>query len=355
MISFLVAFTALFSGFELTSAYSSEVLEEAQLSNNKHLIVLASPQYNDTYYADVIDDIFDFHIAYANQIEGRDKILILTDDAMYPRYVEALGDDRVMIAPMDDIWMRDFSLSNAANPVMFRYTAAGQGGGPKGQRDADDVQETLATIMEQAGLTFRESDLLNDGGNFVDDYAGRVVISRKFLNDNGLNETEARTAIKMLTGASHVAFIDADEQGGLEHADGVVAFVDDNTLVINSYPDDPAYRKALIADLRFGIPDVVIHEIVTPYDGQEIYDERFGSACGLYTNMLVTQNYIYFPQFGIPEDAEALVQIRKWTTKEVVPVHSEQVCFMGGGVRCMSWQIHGKNAARLLSLNETPQ
>ncbi len=72
-----------------------------------------------------------------------------------------------------------------------------------------------------------------------------------------------------------------------------------NTLVINSYPEDPDYAKQLKADLKRGIPNVKIREIITPYDGSEIYDEKFGSACGLYTNMLVTPERIYFPQLGL--------------------------------------------------------
>jgi hypothetical protein len=32
--------------------------------------------------------------------------------------------------------------------------------------------------------------------------------------------------------------------------------------------------------------------------------------------------------------------------KEVIPVRSEQVCNMGGGVRCVSWQLRGENAAK---------
>ena len=92
---------------------------------------------------------------------------------------------------------------------------------------------------------------------------------------------------------------------------------------------------------------MTIHEIITPYDGSKIYDKKFGSACGLYTNMLVTPERIYFPQFGIAEDAQALAQISHWTTREIIPVLSNQVCHMGGGVRCMSWQLRGKNAQTL--------
>ncbi|MEE9379839.1 MAG: agmatine deiminase family protein, partial [Hyphomonadaceae bacterium] len=270
-------------------------------------------------------------------------------------YAAVLGVDHILTLPQADIWMRDFGLANPAAPLMFRYTAAGQGGGRMGQSEADYVQETLAGLAETAGLVFNESDLRNDGGNWVDDYAGRIVLSRKFLADNDLTETEAGAALRDETGASHIAFIDADEQGGLEHADGVVAFVGPNVLVINTYAEDKAYAEALEADLRAGLPGVEIHTITTPYDGSQIYDERFGSACGLYTNMLVTPERIYLPQFGIPEDALALEQVRAVTEKQVIPISSQKVCRMGGGVRCMSMQLRGDNAARLLAYKrDTP-
>ena len=186
----------------------------------RELIVLAAPSSSDRYYAKVADAIFAFHVAYAHQIEGRDDLLVLTDQQNYDRYAAALGARKVAVAPMADIWARDFTFSNVSNPVMFRYTAAGQGGGVRGQRDADAVQEQFARFAEEAGLAFGETGLLNDGGNFVDDYAGNVVISRKFLRDNRLTEDQARTALGRLPGVSNVAFIDSDEQGGLEHADG---------------------------------------------------------------------------------------------------------------------------------------
>lgn len=321
----------------------------------KELIVLAAPRSDDSYYKAVIDDIFEFHVAYAKAIMAHDDVLILTDENAYNDFAAAVGNEHVIVAPIDDIWMRDFSLSNMAGPVRFRYTAAGQGGGSKGQTAADQVQKGLTNIMKTAGVVFSQTSLLNDGGNFVDDYAGRAVISRKFLRDNRATEDEGRAVIRREAGVEHVALIEADEQGGLEHADGVVAFIAPNVLVINSYPEDPDYAAGLRADLTAGLPGVTIHEIVTPYDGSHIYDQKFGSACGLYTNMLVTPERIYFPQFGIPEDAEALTSLRSWTTKEVIPVDSAKVCRMGGGVRCMSWQLRGENAKRLLTWAESRQ
>lgn len=325
---------------------------QAQPMTDKELIVVAAPRTGDPYYADMADAIFDFHIGFAAQVRGRDDFLVLVDDGAHARYVAALGPDRVALAPMDDIWLRDFAPSHPVRPVLFRYTAAGQGGGLQGQRDADAVQDTLAVLMEDAGLDVAETDLLNDGGNFVDDGTGRTVVSTKFLADNDLDENNAWQAIRAATGVRHVAFIAADEQGGLEHADGVVAFIGRNTAIVNAYPEDPGYAADLRLALRQGLPGLTLHEIVTPYDGTEIYDDRFGSACGIYTNMLVTPDRIYLPQFGLPEDAEALDTVRRLTRKEVVPVQSEMVCHMGGGVRCMSWQLRGENARRLLEYFE---
>ncbi|MEM6812642.1 MAG: agmatine deiminase family protein [Pseudomonadota bacterium] len=314
---------------------------------NAELIILSTPKEQDSYYRDVLDDIFNFHVNFAKQIRKQgDQVLIFSNSELYDDYVAELGEDNVVRASMDDIWMRDFSLSNATNPIMFRYTAAGQG---RGQKDSDEVQETLATFMEDAGVSFKETDFLNDGGNFVDDYAGNVVVSKKFLRDNNLSEEEGRKAIKNFPGINNVAFIESDEQGGLEHADGVVSFVDTNTLIINSYPEDFQYTQQLKQDLKRGLPGVKIHEIVTPYDDKRIHDARFGSACGLYVNALVTLKHIYFPQFGIKEDQIALEQVKAATSRKVVPVKSSQVCHMGGGVRCMSWQLRGENAKKLIN------
>jgi len=315
--------------------------------SNAELIVLAAPLATDTYYADLAEDIFDFHIAFVDRIGDGDEVIILADAGAYDRYADAVGEDRVALAPMQDIWMRDFAPINPDGPIMFRYTAEGQGGGTQGQESADFVQDGLVDLAGSARLSFRGSPFLNDGGNFVEDHAGNAVVSRKFLSDNGLSEPQARKILRDLTKVRNVAFIEADAPAGLQHADGIVSFVDVNMLLVNAYPDDPSYARRLRADLRRGLPGVEIHEIVTPYDGRETNDERFASACGLYVNALVTPSRVYFPQFGIPEDRVALERVRAVTSREVIPVPSGQVCSMGGGVRCMSWQLRGKNASKL--------
>lgn len=328
---------------------SVAIADTRLIGPRQDLVLLAAPISTDPYYADVADAIFDFHVALAEAIAGRDRVLILTDRDAYSDYADVLGADRVAQAPMQDIWTRDFGTSNPDQPVLFRYTAAGQGGGAQGQRDADRVQDDLAVLLEEAGVAIHETDLFNDGGNFVEDGAGNAVVSRKFLRDNNLTEIAGRAVLRDLLGLRAVAFIESDEQGGLEHADGVVAFVDPGVLIVNTYNDDPDYAAELLDDLARGLPGVALHQVVAPYDGTAIHDARFGSACGLYTNALVTPGHVYLPQFGGPDDAIALAQVRAVTTRNVVPLPSDGVCHMGGGIRCLSWQLRGSAAETVLA------
>jgi agmatine/peptidylarginine deiminase len=61
----------------------------------------------------------------------------------------------------------------------------------------------------------------------------------------------------------------------------------------------------------------------------------------------VTNNAVYVPQFGSPLDEEVLALIDENTAKAVVPVPSQDVCFMGGSARCLVWQTADENAAAL--------
>ena len=40
--------------------------------------------------------------------------------------------------------------------------------------------------------------------------------------------------------------------------------------------------------------------------------------------------------------------IQSYTSKEVVSINAEDVCFMGGSVRCLTWTTDGIDANKLL-------
>ena len=65
-------------------------------------------------------------------------------------------------------------------------------------------------------------------------------------------------------------------------------------------------------------------------------------------NSLVTENYIYVPVY----DEYVLELIQSYTNKEVVSINAEDVCFMGGSVRCLTWTTDGTDANKILEFAE---
>lgn len=315
----------------------------------QELIVVAAPRHDDPYYADVADAIVEFHHGLATRLTGGDLMLVLADRVMGPRYDRGVGPMAVVTAPMDDIWIRDYAPVQPDRPVLFRYTAAAQGGGRRGQRAADAVQQRLVALLNGAGVSVPRTDLLNDGGNFVDDGAGRAIVSRKILRDTRLSEDACRARLRAELGLDHVAFIPSDDPDGLAHADGMVAFVAPNTVILAAYPDDPAFEAAAIQALQAGLPGVEIHPLAMAPDTRSPFDDRFASACGLSVNAIVTPHRIYLPVFGQPEDAAAADRIAGVSGKPVIPIPTATVCRMGGGPRCLTWQLRGPMAHRMVA------
>lgn len=312
------------------------------------LIILAAPLVEDPYYQDVAGEIFAFHVSFATAVKSPDRTLILADEANHDAYADALPDAYVMTFPQGDIWTRDFAPVDPLSPVMMRYPRQGTDGGRFTQKYADAVQGGLYDLTRESRLAMTRSDLNLNGGDFVYDGDGRLVVSRTFLKDNGLSPAQGRTALRRATNATDIAFIDAKAQTGLEQADSVLSFIAPNTLVIHRFPDDFDYAETLKTTLRNALPGVTIHEIETRYDPKAALDTRFRSTCGLYTDMVVTPTRIFVPVFGREADKTVLSQLHSWTDKQLVPVDTSRICTLGGGLRTMSWQLRGEAANAVL-------
>ena len=91
--------------------------------------------------------------------------------------------------------------------------------------------------------------MLIDGGNIVDNYAGKAITTTRFMEDNSLSYEEAKHELKQLLGANAIAIIEADEEV-LAHSDGMVSWIDENVLLVNDYSTSPDFRTAVIDELK---------------------------------------------------------------------------------------------------------
>ena len=311
---------------------------------DRMLLVLAAPSVHDNYYSDAFDEIVAFQMAYINKIIGKDNVVLIVDADTKQHYENELPRDVILVADVYDIWMRDFTTVNPMNPVQFRYTWASMT-----QPESEEVQGSFNDFANSFGLTRTNTNLLIDGGNIVDDYNGNVITTTRFLEDNNLTMEQGKTELRNLLGATNVAILEPDEEV-LAHSDGMVSWIDENVLLVNDYSGDAGYRDSVLTELQQSFPSATILEVPVDYTTNPpgVW-EGFESACGVNLNATVTHKFIYVPTFGMAHEAAALQIIRDNTSKTVVEVDARNVCPMGGSVRCLTWQLAGANADKLIN------
>lgn len=314
-----------------------------ETNENRMLLVMSAPSVNDTYYRDAFNLIVQFQINYAKAIMGNDNVVIITDSQTKRFYEDELPADVLIEAEVYDIWMRDFSTVNPINPQRFRYTWASMT-----RQESIEVQNSFTAFAQSNSIQMDANQYLIDGGNLVDNYAGAAVTTTRFLEDNNLTYEQGVQVLKDILGLTQVAILPPDEEV-LAHSDGMVSWLDANTLLVNDYSADADFKTQVMNELTGAFPSANIVEVPVAYTQNPpgIW-EGFESACGVNLNATVTFQNIYVPTFNMPHETEALSIIRSNTAKNVIEVDAQGVCAMGGSVRCLTWQLAGENATRLI-------
>ncbi|MGB0386803.1 MAG: agmatine deiminase family protein [Ardenticatenaceae bacterium] len=345
--SILVLFLVI-SGILMVRVFSAMAVErkeeEVGMTNRegRPLVVISAPSVHDTYYAQVFDQIMEYDVEFASSVMGKDNVIILADQDTLPFLEGRVPDDILLEAEVYDIWIRDFSTVLPTNPVKFSYRP-----NYLTTSVAREIEDSFMSWSEQAGLSHTSSDLILDGGNLVDNGHDKGVITERIFSDNAsYSRQELETMLKQSLGVSEIAFIPEEEGDTTGHADGMVMWVSQNKLLVHQY-EEP-FRSQVLNALSDALTNVEIVEVPYHYEFDEW--KGFASACGIYLNSTVSDDYIYAPIFGTAHDDSMISLIRSHTDKQVVPINAANVCFMGGSVRCLSWQVAGEQADHLIAL-----
>ncbi len=341
LLSFLVVASSCAKEETLQIEDIQEETQRKYSNTNKQVIVLAAPSIYNNYYAQVFDDIVDFQVDYANAIDGKDEVIILVDKATKPHYQGRVPNYVLVEANIEDIWIRDFSPVVAGVQIKFDYLPD-----YLSTTDANFIDNSFEKWYQQVGLSYgKKSNLILDGGNVVGNGKGKIIITDRFLYDNPqFTKNQAKNKLKQLLGATHVAIIKETPGDATGHSDGMLMWADDNTIILHDQPQ--SVKKQILDELKNSFPNVKI-VIAADYYEDETWG-GFSSACNIYVNSLVTNQYIYVPTFNSPHDKKMLDFIQSHSSKKVVAVAAEKVCFMGGSVRCLSWQLDGQFADDIL-------
>ncbi len=231
-----------------------------------------------------------------------------------------------------DVWVRDFLPVpvSAERLVKFRYKPDYLRGFPR--------LRTGHEIIER--LPFRDrivaSSIILDGGNIVAS-SDRVIFTDKVFRENPKIEREKLVALltDLFEGAELIV-IPQEPEDPIGHADGVVRFLDEETVVVNDYSDvDPKYGRKLTGWLKkmgWRIESIPYSPVC------ETGSADLPSAVGNYVNFLRVAQVILLPIYGIPSDDRAIRLLGELLPgTEIVPLLCSELAGAGGVLNCASW------------------
>lgn len=309
---------------------------------NKTLIVLCAPSVEDKYYASKLTDIIDFMSNFANLVNGKDDVAILVDADTRPLFEGKVPSNILLVANIDDIWIRDFAPVFPSKQIKFKYSPS-----YLRKQTTQQIDRSFENWFKGKGLVYEtKSDIILDGGNVVENVDGtRVIVTDRILRDNPmLTKSTAKDELMELLGVDEVAIIREPPDDTTGHSDGLVMWpTNDKIILLRS---NGSIHREIVRELEKSFPDVEIIEI-----DDHVPNTTWGSytsAYNCFVNSVVTNNYIYMPIFHDRYDNEMMQLFKSQTDKTIVPISAEKVAMMGGSVRCLSWQVKGSNAMKIL-------
>ena len=224
-----------------------------------------------------------------------------------------------------DIWLRDFMpiCTGSGRLISFRYEP-GYLVGYEHLRTG--FRRDMAHCFK-SGIIYSGINL--DGGNVVfSPSRRRAIISDRVFSENPDYEHDSLLYELEKLLEAEVIIIPSLKSDMTGHADGMVCFPDEQTVLCNrplsSYGFENRVRRALI---RHGIEAVDFP--FCPGTG----------AIGCYINYLETDTCVFLPVFGIDADEDAVGKAQRLFGKKTVPIPVREIAAEGGALRCITWEM----------------
>lgn len=278
--------------------------------------------------------------------EGTDYIVYMSAllASKYPRTCKQLMDilDKHGVAykflkGTNDIWCRDYMpvQNSEGDLIQFRYDPWYLHGNPEFEASRSDVRY----VDEINGIKPIFSNINLDGGNVVMYGKKAIITDRVFEENKDLSRDEIRKQLADLLKAQVIiipALAKSYDYTG--HADGMIRFVNDNTVIGNELSEDsPTFQKNMERAMRLAN----LTYIEFPYFNYEVKGNT-DHAIGIYLNYLEVGDLIVVPVFGVPgnRDAEALAKLQEvFPHKTIETIDYNDVALTGGILNCTTWVV----------------
>lgn len=232
-----------------------------------------------------------------------------------------------------DIWCRDYMpiQTEKGEFVQFRYE-------PSYLQEELDLQSDPQEVCTKNNITPKYSKINLDGGNVVN-WSDRAIITDRVFDENYVytSKTKLISKIENLLGVEIIVIpqIKSDMTG---HADGLVRFIDRNTILGNDREQEFKYWKIGMSKVlkEYGIEYVDI-PFFEHKDKKHPYH-----AIGCYVNYLEVGNLIVLPIFEITgnRDNEVLKKFEQiFPDRRIETINFNEIGLFGGLLNCTTWTI----------------
>ena len=232
-----------------------------------------------------------------------------------------------------DIWCRDYMPIQLARDqfIQFRYE-------PSYLKDDLSLQSNPRLVCQSNNIPATFSKINLDGGNLVN-WSNKAIVTDRIFDENSeftskrqlISELEELLQVEVIV----IPQIKSDLTG---HADGLVRFVNENTLIGNNRDQEFKYwSKKLNKVLQENGLDYI--DIPSLEHKENKYPDH---AIGCYINYLEVQDLIVLPIFETENnrDIEVFHKFQQiFPNRKIEAINYNSVGLFGGLLNCTTWTI----------------
>jgi agmatine deiminase len=319
--------------------------------------------YGDESFAGRIPAVENAYLSMIKALAPGELIRLVVRPEQAPSIVEKLEGASIPLARVNfveadyvDVWTRDWGPTFVRNGgalafVKWAYNAYGMKF-PDILKDGD-VPDKISILKKFERI---EAGMIMEGGAIETNGAGVILTTEEtLLNPNrnpGMSKNDTEKKLKELLGAETVVWLPHglvnDHTDG--HIDEVARFVSSDTILYAW--EDEGENHARLAEnltaLKAALPSSTLIPLPLPkmiYREDQLFeisdttyhpDER---APASYCNFYIGNGAVLAPQFGHPNDGEALAVLKKsFPSRTIVPIDTTDLIYGGGGVHCITQQ-----------------
>ena len=234
-----------------------------------------------------------------------------------------------------DIWCRDYMpvQTQSGKFIQFKYDPSYLKGNKKWEASRSDVKE----VCKVNNIKVQFSDINIDGGNVLI-CDGRAILSDRIFSENPNKDKDALISELSKLLECEIIIIPAINGDYTGHADGMVRFVNRNTILGNRLADEYKYWQN-------GMQKVLATYNLTYIDIPFLTDMKDRnypeSAIGIYVNYLEVNNLIVVPRFNRDEDKQVVEILQKaFPNKHIETIDYSEVAREGGLLNCTTWVVN---------------